>query len=110
MISAKYDFDEFVKAVKDLPRREIIARCREESRAVDERSTGGVRGAPAARKAGARKYETLLGRLIYFLEHNEKPGGVDSWDFLRMRPIIESLVKRGEAKPEDLIVFAEDLK
>src|SRR5579859_2247996 len=105
MVSSKYDFDEFVGAVKDLSYEQIVAAAQEESREVAKRIAGHARGAPAARKAGADTYKELLGGLIFLLQHNCRPISIQPWDILRMRPIFESLVKRGELMPEALRVF-----
>ena len=107
MISEKYDFDEFVRTVKDRPYEEILVTSRGESRETAKRITGHARGAPAARKAGADTYKELLGGLIFLLQNGRKPAGISPWDFMRMRAVIESLVKRGQLKPEALGVFDE---
>lgn len=105
MISPTYDFDEFVGRVKDLDYHEILAKAQEESRETERRTAGHVRGAPAARKAGAGNYKNLLGGLIFLLSENCKPSSVQPWDLVRMRPIFESLVKRHQLKPQALHVF-----
>lgn len=105
MISPRFDFDEFVRLVKDRDYHEIVALTQEESREAARRIAGKVRGAPAARKAGAGEYKDLLGGLIYLLMQNQKPISVYDWDFKRMRPILESLVERGQLRREALTVF-----
>lgn len=107
MISGKYDFDQFVSEVKDLPYEKILATSLDESREAARRIAGHTRGAPAAREAGADAYKELLGGLIFLLQHNRRPASIHPWDFLRMRPVFESLVKRGHLRPEGLRVFDE---
>jgi hypothetical protein len=105
MISPKFDFDEFVRVVRDRDYREILGVTQEENRETARRIAGGVRGAPAARKAGAGEYKNLLGGLIFLLVENRKPSSVYDWDLQRMRPILENLVRKGELGPEVLRVF-----
>ena len=78
LISPTFDFDFFVEAVKDLHQPEIINKAQEEIAAVEAISTGGVKGAPAARKAGSVRYTALLGGLIYLLSQKQRPFGLDS--------------------------------
>lgn len=105
MASPRFDFDEFVKVVKDLNYDEILAKTQEEIYEMKKCTAGGVRGAPAARKAGAGEYLNLLKGIIFALSENRKPSSVQPWDLIRMRPIWESLVSRGQLKPESLRVF-----
>jgi hypothetical protein len=105
MVSTRFDFDEFVKVVKDLNYHEILAKTQEEIYETKKCTAGGVRGAPAARKAGAGEYRNLLGGLVFLLSENRKPSSVQSWDLIKMRPVVESLVSRGERPPESLRVF-----
>jgi hypothetical protein len=52
-------------------------------------------------------YRRLLGGFLFLLQHGSKPFGVQDFEFLRMRPAIESLVEREIFKPEALAVFRE---
>jgi hypothetical protein len=95
MISPKYDFDEFVDAVKGLDLHSVVIKAQDEAYEVRRR----------IRDVGAAEYESLLGELIFLLCEGRKPTSVQQWDLLRMRPIIEALVKRKQLKPEALSAF-----
>lgn len=105
MISSTFDFDKFVAAVKDLEYQEIQTATQAEIEAIDAKTGGHVKGAPAARKAGAPEYANLLRGLRCILTEGIRPNSVRDWDLPRMRPIIESLVRRGKMRPEALSIF-----
>jgi hypothetical protein len=49
-----------------------------------------------------------LGGLIFLLCEGRRPTSVQQWDLLRMRPIIEGLVKKKQLKPEALSAFGHE--
>ena len=105
MISSAFDFDAFVRTVKDLDYDEIRTKTQAEIRYVDSRTAGHVKGAPAAQKAGAPEYANLLRGLCWVLTEGERPSSVNDLDLPRMRPIIESLVRRKWLQPAALSIF-----
>ena len=105
MISNRFDLDEFVAKVRDRNIEEINLRLREEIREAERVTGPHIRGAPERRKLGAPEYLKLLKGLAWSLSTNERPSSVQPWDLPRMRPIFESLVNRGELRPETLIIF-----
>lgn len=105
MNSSGYDFEQFVARVKDLDRREIFVRLDEEIRQTEHLTGAHVRGAPQRRKSGAPQYVNLLKGLYYALSNNQRPSSVQPWDLQRMRPIWDSLVRRGQLGRETLTLF-----
>jgi len=98
MISPKYDFDEFVVAVKGLDLHSVVIKAQDETYEVRRR----------IRDVGAAEYKNLLGGLIFLLCEGRKPTSVQQWDLLRMRPIIEGLVKKKQLKREALSAFGHE--
>ncbi len=101
-----YDFDDFIRRVKDLEYHEMIRVADREAAAVEYRLHGRGKTAQAKQAAGGRDYRRLLGGFLYLLSQGTKPDGVDDWDFPRMRPAIESLVQRQILRAEALNVFS----
>lgn len=98
MISPRYGFDEFVDAVKDLDQQDIVSKAQQE-----------IYEAKRTRKVAAAEYKNLLDGLIFFVCEGRKPTSVQPWDLLRMRPIIEALVKKKQLKPEALAMFDDEV-
>jgi hypothetical protein len=105
MVSPKFDFDEFVRAVENLDYQDVLAKILKERSEVVGQTAGHARGAPTARSAGAGDYKNLLGGLHFLLTENRKPSSLYPWDLTRMRPVLESLVNRGQLKSEVLSVL-----
>ncbi len=87
MISKNFDFDEFVAATKDLERQSIIDIAGREKREAMTMSNVG-------------RYVEILNGLVWLLKQGTRPNGVHSWEFAKMRPIIESL---GLRPPENVL-------
>jgi len=105
MNSRQYDFNQFVANVKDLDLREIFVRLDEEIRQTERLTGAHVRGAPERRESGAPEYLNLLKGLHYALSFNQRPSSVQPWDLQRMRPIWDSLVRRGQLGRETFTLF-----
>ena len=105
MNSPEFDFDQFVAEVKDLNLGEINDRLGGEIRQTERLTGAHVQGAPERRKSGAPEYLNLLKGLHYALSTNQRPSSVQPWDLLRMRPIWDSLVRRGQLRREALTLF-----
>ena len=101
----EFDFDQFVAKVKDLSIDEIKIQLNEEIRQTERLTGAHVRGAAERRKSGAPEYVNLPKGLHYALSSNQRPSSVQPWDLLRMRPIWDSLVRRGQLGCETLTLF-----
>jgi len=105
MNSREYDFDQFVSKVKDLDLGRIFVCLNQEIRQMERLTGPHVRGPPERRKSGVSEYLNLLKGLYYALSNNQRPSSVQAWDLQRMRPIWDSLVKRGQLRREALALF-----
>lgn len=102
----RYGFDEFIDRVKDLDYLEMIQVADSEAGSVERNLCGRGKTARMKQEGGGNEYRHLLGGFLWLLRHGTKPFSVQDWDFLRMQPAIDSLVRRGIMKPEALSVFA----
>src|SRR5271154_3457291 len=104
-----HNFGEFVSHVKDFDPSEIYRLADRERRDVEEYLRLHCRGKGARNElcGAAREFHKLLGPFMYFALDGKRPAGVHDWDLLRMRPAIESLVRRGFLEQATLRVFAE---
>lgn len=105
MVSISYNFFEFVNYAKDKNILEIISLAQNECYEAEKRIKGGTRGAPRAREEGCPQYVNLLKGLIFFLANGVKPGGVNAWDLIKFKPIVESLVQKGMMKGDFWLKF-----
>ena len=88
-----HDVREFIKEVGDKDYCEIIESAQQE--------------ATAAAKRRLFQYAEDLKGLLFFLQHVVKPSGVYDHTFLSFRPIVQSLVRKGQLKEEVLKIFDE---
>lgn len=106
MYTDPYNARKFVDRVKDLSPNEMMMAAQQEVAIVDKASSG-RRGAPAARKSGSLQYVEFLKCLIGYLNHEgrHKPSCPSYVDLETLRPICESLVKKGIFDPVCLETF-----
>ncbi len=104
MISESYRVGDFMDAVKDMDYGDMLVTTQKEINAA----MGQVEHVKPVRKyrghPATSYFETLKG-FYFLLSHGRKPDGVYDHIFVSFRPAIESLVKRGQMKPEALDVF-----
>ena len=103
----RYDFSEFIERVKALDYLEMIRAAEQEAAGVEHNLYGRGKTARMKQEAGGKEYNNLLGGFLFLLRSGRKPASVSEWEFPSMRPAIESLVQRGNMKPEALAVFGE---
>jgi hypothetical protein len=97
--------DDFIESVKDKDRIEIFQIAQREI-AGAESGLSGVKGAVAKRASGAPEYVAILkGFMFVFMTGGRPSMGEFEEEFQKFKPIIESLVKKGQFKPEILSVF-----
>jgi hypothetical protein len=101
-----HNFDEFIPRVKDLNPPEIEWRANREADGVDEYLKLHCRGKGARSDlcGAAIEYRKLLGELVWLMCNGARPGSAHDWDLPRIRPAIESLVRRGFLGPATLTV------
>jgi len=101
MISSSFDLHEFVDAVKDKGRLEIISIAQREVYLAEGRSFS-VKGAVRNRTNGSTRYAANLKGLIFLLTTEETPANAS---ILPFRSICESLVQRKQLKPDIMRLF-----
>jgi len=104
MISAKYDFKEFVDAIIDKDYHEILAMAEKECTATEGRSYG-VKGAVKARELGSTKYAARLKKLLFFMRYGIVPYGINDYDYYLLKPLCEALIRKGQFKSEVMKLF-----
>ncbi len=92
MISRNCNLSEFVAGVKGL-----------DLRAIRDAVSSEKREAMAICNIG--RYVEVLNGIGCLLDTGSRPSGVLPFEFAGMRPIIESLVERGQLKPVALAIF-----
>lgn len=76
MISFSYSIDEFLDFLKGKSVIEVLAFAQEEAYEAEQKTSGGRKGAKAARTAGCDRYASDIKGFIFFLENRTKPNGV----------------------------------
>jgi hypothetical protein len=104
MISATYDFQQFLDAMAGMDYYEILVKAEQEC-ASAERKSYGVRGAPRQREMGSTVYARDVKRFLFFMRTGTKPDGVTEWDFAAYKPVCEALVEKGQFLPSILSYF-----
>jgi len=99
-----YDFDEFLKRMVNLDYLDILLQADAECGCV-EQSSYRVRGAPRRRKMGSGEYAKRIKDFLFFMRYGIRPGGASDSEFQSYRPVVETLVQKGQMKPEALQVF-----
>jgi hypothetical protein len=101
---ASQKFCEFIDSWKDLGYIELVKKV------LEEMETYAVR--PHMRRASSKnevyhrsEYNRLLQGLLGWLYHGVKPAGLFDHEFLKLKLICESLIAKGQFKPEKLDQF-----
>jgi hypothetical protein len=105
-MSIPYSVSEFVQRVKDIDYPEVIRLTELEVENI-ERVSYRARGSVRRRQLGSTRYAENLKGLLWLLRSGTRPAGVDDGIFQSFRPIIESLVQRGQLRPTALKVFEQ---
>ncbi|MGD0574698.1 MAG: hypothetical protein ABSB61_04925 [Anaerolineales bacterium] len=104
MPNLDFDFDKLLQRVKDLSYKDILGTCEAE----DARAASLERGRRTRAQAlahGSREYQDGIGQFLFYMRHGARPDGASEGRFQSYRIVVESLVRRGEYKPEALNIF-----
>jgi hypothetical protein len=107
MISPGFRLAEFLEAVQGRSFLETSSLTQQELRELDALLRSGCPGVTRARHSAAPEYRNNLQGLAFLLQSGRRPRGVSEGVFQSFRPIIQSLVDRGELLPSALPVFDE---
>ncbi len=84
-----YDFDAFLSAIKYLDKEDILVAAYKKHKSLDKSSTMYTMEARL-------DLQNSVGDLLYFLEKNERPPNVKDYNFEKLKPICENLIKKGQ--------------
>lgn len=103
-MAGRFDKSAFVERIKGLNIHVMIEAARSEIFDTESRYHG-VRGDPQARDEGSMRYVVFLKGIVYYLEHGQRPGALTGDEFHLLRPLVDSLVERGQLKASALDDF-----
>lgn len=92
------DFDVFLNSVKYLDKEDILATAYKRHKALDKSTTMYT----LEFRLGL---QNSISGLLYFLENEQRLAGMRDVDFIMLKPICESLIKKGQMKPEVIKIF-----
>ena len=105
MTNSRYDFHGFVQRMAKLHYHEILYEADKECAAV-ERTLSQVKGAPKRREQGGVVYCSQIKEFLFFIQNGKRPGSASPIDFQAYKPVVESLINKGEWKAETLTQFS----
>ncbi len=105
MTRTYYDSHAFLHRMTALSYDAILREAESECTSV-ERTLSGVKGAPKRREQGGGAYVTKIKKFLFFLRSGTHQGGASPDEFQAYKPVVESLVKRGEFRAEALTLFS----
>ena len=92
------DFDVFLNSVKYLDKEDILATAYKRHKSLDKSTT-------MYTMEFRLGLQNSISGLLYFLENKQRPDGISDINFLKFKPICESLVKKGQMEPEVIKLF-----
>ncbi|MBN1973404.1 MAG: hypothetical protein JW787_07175 [Sedimentisphaerales bacterium] len=96
MISLKFDFSEFISAVKDRDKHIILSMAETEAREAEKISE--------MQKNGQDYVEAIIG-LIYLLRHSQKPNWIKEKHFKMFRAVCEKLAAKKQISSDLLKIL-----
>jgi hypothetical protein len=92
------DFDTFLNSVKYLDKEDILATAYKRHKALDKSTT-------MYTLEFRLNLQNCISGLLYFLENGQRPQGLNDINFLKLKPICENLIKKGQMGPQVLEIF-----
>ena len=96
MISSEFNFSEFISAINDEDKQEILRLS--ESEAYNAEKISELKGY-------GQDYVDALRGFIYFLRYHQKPFGINEEHFQMFRSVCDKLVAKKQLPPEMLKMF-----
>ncbi len=84
---------------------EILQEADKECASV-ERTLSRVKNAPRNRDQGGVAYCSQIKEFLFFMRSGTRPGSVSPANFQAYKPVVQSLISRGELTVETLTLFA----
>ena len=104
MTKSTYDFQRLLQKMAKLSYVEVLQEAEKECASV-ERTLSKVKGAPRNREQGAEVHCSQIKEFLFFMRTGTRPGSVSSMNFQTYKPIVQSLISRGEFAVETLALF-----
>lgn len=105
MINSPYDFHAFLQRMTKLSHIEILQEADKEC-ALVERTLFSVKGAPKRRDQGGDAYCSQIKEFLFFMRSGKRPGSVSTTNFQVYKPVVQSLISKGELAVETLNLFS----
>ena len=96
MISLEFNFTEFINAVKDKDKPDILRLT--ESEATEAEKISQIKGY-------GQNYVEAVREFLYFIRYGQKPDGLEEEYFQKFRTVCENLVAKKQLLPEVLKLF-----
>jgi hypothetical protein len=93
-----YDFDAFLSAVKYLDKEDILATAYKKHKFLDKPSSMYTLEARMELQNGVQS-------LLRWLETGQRAAGVSDANFAKLKPVCESLIRKGQLGPEAIALF-----
>jgi hypothetical protein len=95
---ANYDFEDFLNVVKHLDQEDIM-------HVVSEKQEKLAKLSVRSKKEGASDLAEKINAFLFWLKTGKKPSKLSFPDFIKIKPLAESLIRKGQLKPEALKSF-----
>jgi len=92
------DFDVFLNSVKYLDKEDILATAYKKHKSLDKSTTQYT-------LEYRLNLQNSISGLLYFLETKQRPEKINDENFIKLKPICESLIKKGEMEAEVVKIF-----
>ena len=102
-MTTPWDFDAFLKTAKTL--RVVALNKFAADEAYRAEIAGRGEGGAQNRGSGSAEYAMRVREFLYYLRTGQRPQGAGPLDFARCRPVVVTLVERGDFLPNALEAF-----
>jgi hypothetical protein len=92
------DFDDFLNSVKYLDKEDILATAYKKHKSLDKSTT-------MYTMEFRLDLQNSISGLLYFLENKQRPDGLSDLNFLKLKPICENLIKKGQMEAGVIKIF-----
>lgn len=92
------DFDAFLNSVKYLDKEDILATAYKRHKSLDKSST-------MYTMEFRLGLQNNISGLLYFLENKQRLAGMSDINFVLLKPICESLIKKGQMEEDAIKLF-----
>jgi len=94
----------FIKRIKNHDFMQMLEAVEQKIIEVDSRYHP-VRGDPPAHAEGSGQYAAFLKGVAFYLKSGKRPAGLTGAEFQLLRPLVASLVRRGQLRAGALAAF-----